>query len=1265
MVTPYDFAAIYDVQPLWTAGTPIDGTGQTIAVAGQSDINAVDFVNFRNLFGLPLDKTNTPTGTQHLNIVYNGADPGFNASEASADAQTQWAGAVAKGATIDYIASQSTQTTQGIDLSAAYIVDNNLAPVMSYAGSRCELAAGSTFNSFINNLWQQAAAQGITVLVSAGDNGSAGCDAPGSAAAQGGLAVNAVASTPYDVAVGGTDFYMPSGGSAYWNSANSPSTQSSAKGYVPEMAWNDSCVNAAFAAMQPYTGQTPEQVCNDPAAAKNGLLTVFGGSGGASSCTQASGSTSSSCTSGYPKPSWQVGAGVPADSARDVPDVSLFAGDGAFNTFYFFCQQSADANGQACSLSTAATRFSGDGGTAFSSAAFAGIMSLVNQQTGARQGNANYVLYNLAAQQAKSGTGCNATGSPASGCLFHDITMGTNAMPCVKGSSGCSTTNPGDTYGVLGGWASTPGYDLATGLGSLDAANLVNGWSKATFASTNTTLTLSSASITHGSPVMATVDVTSTSGTPTGDVSVNAQAANGSVGAGTLTSGAFTTTLRTFPGGTYGVVAHYEGDGTFASSDSSPVSLTVLPEASTTTLSVSDQQSASVTNAAYGEVFSIQATVAGVSNQGFATGNVNFTDNGSVLYGGVYHLNSSGIADVQTNALSPGTHSFVASYGGDPSFNASNSSSAGLTITKAPTNALVTSNTSSVSSGGTVTLTGTIYTTGYGFQSPSGVVLFQIGTTAIGQSTLVPTQRPSSQYDSSTAVLTIPASNMPNGPNQVHVYFAGDTNYLSSSSASIGITVAPSAETASSTLLSLSSATVPSGGSLTFTATVTPGGPAPTGTVQFTIDGQNQLAPVKVSNGVATASISVGTLALGSHMAAAVYMGDNTYKSSQSNTVSFVITAISGTTASTPSISLNPSTVVQGTGVLVSTTVTPASPVATGNVQLLLDGSFYGSPLALNSGSATLYLPTATLQIGTHSVSVFYAGDATYAASYSGPATLVVTSYGGTRSMISLTGLPKNVSPGMAVQFSATITPSTPTPTGVVQFIVDKGRPSAAMPFSADPMPLTLPTAGLGVGQHTVSVYYSGDQIYSFATSPDGYFTIVPLPQSFSLTPSTASAAIPPTSNNSNAIALTATPLNGFAGTVSFACGQGLPAHVSCVFSPSTVALGGTSGSSVSLTFVLASGAARINGAPLHRPGSGRGWYETGAGVTFAGLLLLGVPRRRRRWAAMAVLLAAVAMGAVSGCGSGGREPLGPFTVIVTATSGSLSQTSTITLNIE
>ena len=508
---PYDLAAIYDVSPLWNATTPIDGTGETIAIVGETDINPADWVSFWNMFGV-----STPKGK--LNIIVDGPHPGTQSDESEADIDTQWSSAVAKGATIDFVESESTESTLGVDLSAEYIVDNNLAPVMSESYGICELFIGTAGNTYYNTLWQQASAQGITVFVSSGDQGSAVCDRDDSAA-EFGLAVSGFGSTPYNVAVGGTDFNDLTTTANYWSAINNSSNQANALGYIPEETWNDTCTNSEIF---PYLGTTTAaQTCASASAQNDGFVSVTGGSGGVSACTSSNGQFPSSCTGGNAKPSWQTGTGVPNDGHRDVPDVSLFASNGFNNSGYIVCE--SDLTG-VCNLSGG--DFLGFGGTSVSSPAFAGIMALVNQKTGERQGNANYVFYKMA---AGTGNSCNSNSVSSTGtnnCIFYDIPTGsTIAMPCTAGSPNCTVAN-GNSIGVLSGYATGTGYDLATGLGTVNVANLVNQWSTyaGQFKATTTSpFTLGPpTTITHGQsiPVAATVKPQTGTGTPTGTITL-------------------------------------------------------------------------------------------------------------------------------------------------------------------------------------------------------------------------------------------------------------------------------------------------------------------------------------------------------------------------------------------------------------------------------------------------------------------------------------------------------------------------------------------------------------------------------------------------------------------------------------------------------------------------------------------------------------------------------------------------------------------------
>jgi subtilase family serine protease len=1054
-VTPYDFATIYNVLPLWNASTPIDGTGQTIAIVGQTDINPADFVNFRKLFSLPLGNTATPTGTQYLNIIYNGPNPGINGDEGEADIDTQWAGAVARGATIDYVVSQGTEVTQGTDLSAIYIVDNNLAPVMSYSYGQCELFLGTSGNAFYKALWQQAAAQGITVLVPSGDSGAAGCDNAGVQGASGGLAINGLASTPYNISVGGTDFYMPNGGTPYWNPANNATTQASAKGYIPETPWNESCSNSVFNTSHNFYGQTPEQVCNSSTAAGEGLLSVVGAGGGASACIQSNGSSSSSCKGGYPKPSWQTGTGVPADGVRDTPDVSLFSSAGFFGAFYVVCQQSNGGNGQPCSLSN----FAGYGGTSVSAPALAGILSLVNQKTGSRQGNANYVLYNLAGQQSKAGTACNSAAAPAAGCVFNDLTTDTIAMPCVKGTPNCTVTNSGDRYGVLSGYASTPGYDLATGLGSVNAANLVNSWSNASFVASATTLTLSQPSITHGGQVSASVKVISTTGTPTGNVSINALSSNGSVQTGTLQNGGYSGSLSNFPGGSYSVQAHYAGDGTYAPSDSNSLTLTVSPESSSTTLRpLLYNPSSGVTTAiangstySYGGFFLLRADVAGISGQGSATGNVTLTDSGVPLDGGTFRLNSTSNTEDQTRSLVPGPHVVTAAYSGDASFNPSISSPVTITITKGQTSSALQVSEPVLSAAGTLTLTaqvnargfGSGQLQGYGASAPGGTVTFSSGNSILGTAAFTQnTTYPANATDASLAMLTIPASRLAIGSNAITVTYTGDTNYAASTSNPTTVTVTNSTQTSSVTTLALSAAAVAPGAPFTFTAAVFPSSPQPTGTVTFFSDGQPVGVPWPLSSGTVTASSTSLPITSGPHLITALYSGDTNYQSSVSASAPFTVGAASS--PSTTAITITPATAVQGTAVTVAAAISPASPTPTGTVQLILDGNLYGSPAAVTGAATNLPLLTTTLQSGAHILRVIYSGDGSHQASTSSSATLTIL---GTVGAFTLS--PATASTAAAMGRTSNPVTLTASPTGgfhsTITFACTGGLPSGAV----------------------------------------------------------------------------------------------------------------------------------------------------------------------------------------------------------------------------
>jgi len=813
------------VAPLWSAGT--DGTGQQIAVVGETNINPQDVADFRAMFGLPV---NPP------NIILNGPDPGINGDETESDLDVQWSGAVAKGATIDFVVSESTESTSGIDLSALYIIDNNLAPIMSESYGACEAYLGTGGNLFYNTLWEQAAAQGITVLMAAGDSGSAGCDSAnaGETAAQYGLAVSGLASTPFNVAVGGTDFNVDASNAlTYWSLTNN-SSQASVKSYIPESTWNDSC-----AASGSVDGCTPPPSTTD---LNYGMYLIAGG-GGPSSCINPSGTFPNlACSENYIKPSWQSGAGVPNDSARDIPDVSLFAGNGMHYSFYVVCQMDANAsnggNSSSCDVNAPYLDFQGGSGTSASTQTFAGIMALVNQRYG-RQGNANYVLYPMA---AKSGASCNSSTAPVtnSNCIFYDVTVGNNSVICQGGTPDCSNITSGQ-YGVMTipssiAYPTTSGYDLASGLGSVNVANLVNNWTSSfTTSTTNLSLATSPATnpvtLTHGQPVNFTINVArgSGTGTPAGDVSLIAQTGGSSsnvtgIGPFTLSGGSVSNSTTMLPGGSYNVTAHYAGNGTFAASDSSPgIPVTVGKESSLTelrlvTFSATSPPAYNVTTVPYGSSYVLRMDVTNSSSQPCAsvtTGPISYPCPTGALtvspapvdqspppgaVAGSYTLNSQGYAEDEPIQQPAGTYNFVASYAGDNSYTGSTSPALPVTITKAPTTTAFTGLPSTIVQQSPILLNVTVSTQSSGL-APTGTMHLLVGGTPV-QAGGDYTSNNGSAKGSASLQASLNVS-LPLGPVTLSAQYPGDSNYTASASATTTVTVTDFSVSANPTTINI------------------------------------------------------------------------------------------------------------------------------------------------------------------------------------------------------------------------------------------------------------------------------------------------------------------------------------------------------------------------------------------------------------------------------------------------------------------------------
>jgi subtilase family serine protease len=490
-VVPADLAQIYNLNVLFSAG--ISGQGQTIALIEDTDVfSASDWNTFRQTFGLSNYSSGSFTQVHPpappAQPANNCGAPGIiipNDAEAILDAE--WASAAAPSAAIEMAACADTSTTFG-GLIAIQNLINAAAPppsIMSISYGQCETVNGAAANAAYNSAYQQAAAEGVSVFVAAGDSGAAGCDNSATEATHG-IGVNAFASTPNNVAVGGTDFSDTYSGTNanYWNSTNT-SAFGSAVSYIPEIPWNDSCAGelvSTYLGFSPTYGST--SLCNDPLFGSFFASTVAGG-GGPSQCASGTASTAGvvggSCA-GWAKPAWQDVLGNPTDGVRDTPDVSLFAADGLWSHYYVFCWSDTAHGGAACGADPSG--WSGAGGTSFSSPIMAGIQALINQKAGGPQGNPAPVYYQLAAGEygSSGSSSCNSDhgNAVASNCIFYDVTSGDMDVDCAgpncylaDGSVGVLSTSNSSfapAYGTHVGW------DFATGLGTVNAANLVNNW---------------------------------------------------------------------------------------------------------------------------------------------------------------------------------------------------------------------------------------------------------------------------------------------------------------------------------------------------------------------------------------------------------------------------------------------------------------------------------------------------------------------------------------------------------------------------------------------------------------------------------------------------------------------------------------------------------------------------------------------------------------------------------------------------------------------
>jgi subtilase family serine protease len=898
-LAPDDLATIYDIAPLYKAG--FDGTGQKLAIAGQTDVNLADIRNFRAEFGLI---------AKDPQLVLYGPDPGVSpGDQIEADLDLEWSGAVARNATIVYVYSQD------VFESVQYAIDENLAPVVSMSYGECEIGAPASYRGMA----QQANAEGITWMNSSGDGGAAGCDWDAEIATQG-PAVTFPAGIPEVTAVGGTEFNENS--SSDWSSQNN-STLQSATGYIPEIAWNDTALGGGIWA----TG--------------GGASVLFG------------------------KPWWQTGPGVPNDNARDVPDISLSA-SGDHDGYLIY------ASGQVMAV----------GGTSASTPSFAGIVTLINQYVVAKGtqakpglGNINPNLYALAQNTAG---------------VIHDVTAGNNIVPCRIGSTGCTTGSFGYNAGV--------GYDPVTGLGSVDAYNLVTQWASQTVAiGTTMTLSASPTSMAQSATLQLTARITAVTGSagPGGSVAFTAGgAALGSAAA--IISGATATASLAVKGtslavGADSIAASYAPAGAFGSSAASTtVTVTGLSVATKTAVAANPGSIAAAGTT------QLTATVTPASGNAAPTGMVTFSAGNTAL--GTATLAASGAEATATlsvsgGKLAAGANSITASYAGGGSFTASLSPSITATVAASSiaTTASIAADPAGIAQGASTVLTVTVKPAS-GTVAPTGSVSFTAGNASLGTVTLT------ASGAAATATLAVKAVSLPAGGDMVTASYSGDGKF-SASTGSVTVTVA-SPPVATTTVAAASPATIPQNATTQITAMVKPatGAALPVGTVSLAI-GNTALgtALVTVSGGMAYAVVSVAgsQLTPGHNNIAASYSGSAGFTASTAS-VLVIVTAPTVATATTLTVSVASIAKSSSTHLTVTVKAATGATAPTGRVTFTAGALALGMATLAGSGgtaTATLTVRGGNLAVGSNSIVATYAGSAGFSGS-TGSATVAVASVG-------------------------------------------------------------------------------------------------------------------------------------------------------------------------------------------------------------------------------------------------------------------------------
>ncbi|MGA7157380.1 MAG: Ig-like domain repeat protein [Acidobacteriaceae bacterium] len=1237
-LTPLDVATIYDVNPVYGSG--YNGAGQTIAVLGESAVLPEDLSNFQTALGVPVDP-------QSLNLV-----PGTGPSEVvpgdelEGDLDLEYSSAMAPGASVAYYYSGS-----GGDVFSAleYVVDNDLAPVISISYALCEPSADTFYFQYMDETMEQAASQGQTIVVAAGDDGSVSCEEGGVDSSQEFVpAVNYPASSPWVVGMGGTafppaDVSSDPVNSTYWQSSGGVLV-SSALSYIPETVWND-------------YGQG--------SSSGGGGVSMF-----------------------EPLPAWQSGVpGIPGGNFRFVPDISMAAS--AAYPGYLVC--SSDGEFEApnpCQNGFVGVPYGIEivGGTSVDAPMFAGMVAVLNQAKGysGGQGLINPELYSLASNAATYAS------------AFHDITAGGNNCSDI---ANCGT-GPQNTEYMAG-----VGYDEASGLGSIDFANLMAAWPQSTngtTASTTTALSISPTNAVYGTAVTFTATVsnggtgsvafydgasflgtapvngagvatytnstieggsnsiTATYGGATGyaastsaaaEMNVSAaptavvmtasptSAAYGStvtftstvtssgvpvefaavyyqvVGAGggfsqtsTDSNGVATATYSLLPSGTSPVIAIVVGTPDYAASTSAPSNITMSEPPTTTVLS------ASPGSTSFGSSVTLSALVTASGSPVSSGGNVVFANGGTTV--GVAPVGADGVAAVTLSNLPVGTNSMIASYSAVAGLQGSSSAPVAVTVVAASTATVLTSSASSVNYGASVTLTAAV--TANGAPEAIGSVAFWNGSVVLG------TSAPNS---SGVASMTVSALGV--GSDTMTAGYTGTYDATASMSTPVVVSVAADP---SATSIAASNVAPSYGAGVTFTATVSANGvPATSGVVTLLSDG----APVGTGtlNGSGAAAITISTLPVGTDTMTASYGGSATTAASVSGALAVAVSPVTAPT--TTVVTASPSDATLGAAVTFSATVTvEGAPAASGGLVTFLNSSGVSIGEGELDGGGTAAVSTSSLPVGANSITASYGGGAGLAGSVSNPVTVTVAPAVTASSTTTVMSASSTTAVyGSSVILSAVVSSGgAPVTDGEVSF--ENGSTWLGTATLNASGVASVMTSGLAPGTDSIVASYTGAT--ELTSSVSAAITVTVTEATSPTAPVTISVPAPPPVAAGGEVQTAVSLMAGasYSGTMNLSCtltNAPVGAHYlpACSLNPAkiTVAASGTAATTLTVQTTSATSAAmgrRLRWNP----------WRLGGGSAMAGLLLLVMPTRRKRlFSVLALLLVVIAAGPI-GCGA-------------------------------